>query len=174
MARQVGWGGFFRTSLRASFLVVAFTIAARLTVPQAVATRDLVTIAAGLLAAAIVFAVAAVRARGDATWLASLFAPGASRLREAIWVLSFFAFTDPGEVSWHAVDQAEGRRRLRVSRLSATVLWYVVLVFPAALLCDWLVERGLRITLAAALYLPPWALLRAMEDVARRRSRAAS
>lgn len=168
MAQQVGWSGLFRTSLKASSLIGSLAVSSRILLAGTDLDKTLLWLAALLLAAAGLFAVPALARRSQGSRFRRLFAPDPSRLREALWVLSFFAFTDPGEVSWHAVDQAQGKRP--PARLTSDVLLYLVLVFPATLMLDWLFARGLRLTLTAAIYFGPWAFLRALVEAARSRA----
>ena len=123
---------------------------------------------AGVLALlAVPFAGFALRGPSTRPPFVRLFAPTPSRWGEVVYVLSYFTFTDPGEVSWHAVSQQRSRPGRRVR---SSVILYVVLVLPAAVMLDWLLPpQGPTLTLAAMIYLPPWTSVRWLEERARRR-----
>lgn len=155
--------GPFRSSLKAAALVASFALTARLLHLGLATTRQLLLLACGLGLGTLVLGALALAGGREARWEARLFAPGRAHFREMLHVLSFFTFTDPGEVNWHAVDQWEGRRAPR--RIGTTVKLYVAFVLPTCLVLDLLLAEGQpRLTVAAAIYLVPWTTIRHLEE----------
>lgn len=158
----------FRLLLKVGFGIVCLGAAGRLIYRTSDAYRTWLWAGIALLAvAAALGAWLALRDAG-APLLLRLFLPGRSRTAQVLHVLSFFTFADPGEVSWHAVEQSRGRGNAR--SLVPSALLYATLVLPGAMLVDWLTRREVPLlTVAAFLYFPPWLAVRALEEAARRR-----
>lgn len=159
----------FRLTLKATWLALALALAARLTSVPPGAIHAALAVAGTLALLTLVFAIGALSMAPGQPILVRLFRPGPSHAREVLHVLSFFTFADPGEVSWHAVEQSRERRRPSVS---GSLGLYVALVIPSALLSDWLIHRGGRLTLTCLFYLAPYVLIRALEERARRQPAA--
>lgn len=158
----------FRSSLRAAAFVASLAATSRVLHLGLQTQRQLVVSALGLLLLSAVLGALALAAGRGPGWRIRLFAPGRAHLREILHVLSFFTFTDPGEVNWHAVDQWEGRPPPR--RITTAVMLYATFVLPACLVVDLLLTHdGLpRLTVAATIYLLPWAGIRSLEEEGRR------
>jgi hypothetical protein len=158
----------FRSLLKLGALVLSLGAAGRMIYRTSDAYRDLVPVGLGVLALAAAVGILAVARPPRGRPFVRLFDPGRSRLGEVLHVLSFFTFADPGEVSWHAVENARRDASAR-SPLNSALL-YVLLAMPAALLLDWLLLDVPLLTVASAIYLAPWSAIRMLEEMARRRS----
>lgn len=163
----------FRTAIKSAALMSCVGLTAR-TLELAPATTRSLYVAAGLLGIlTAVLAVLTLRAPSPTPTWVRLLAPDPSRVGEILHVLSFFTFSDPGEVSWHAVEQARGGNRPK--SVATSMLLYAVLALPTTVMLDWLFARGgPRLSLAAIYYFVPWTILRVCEERARRARHADS